>query len=44
MENIFAVVGRNLTVAYFEEKFFAILQQVYLKDFFYFFIRNYIRF
>ena len=44
MENIFAVVRRNLTVAYYEEKMFAILQQVYPKDFAHFFICNYIRF
>ena len=30
---IFAVVGSNLTVAYFEEKMFAILPQIYPKDF-----------
>ena len=41
MGTIFAVVGSNLTVAYFEEKMFAILPQIYPKDFF---IRNYFRF
>ena len=30
---IFAVVGSNITVAYFEEKVFAILPQIYSKDF-----------
>ena len=40
MENIFAVVGSNLTVAYFEEKMFAILSQIYPKDFVDFFICN----
>ena len=38
---IFAVVGSNLTVAYFEEKMFAILPQIYPKDFVDFFICNY---
>ena len=33
MGTIFAVVGSNLTVAYFEEKMFAILPQIYPKDF-----------
>ena len=41
MGTIFAVVGSNLTVAYFEEKMFAILPQIYPKDFVDFFIRNY---
>ena len=44
MGTIFAVVGSNLTVAYFEEKMFAILPQIYPKDFVDFFIRNYFRF
>ena len=44
METIFAVVGSNLKVAYFEEKMFAILPQIYPKDFVDFFIRNYFRF
>ena len=44
METIFVVVGSNLTVAYFEEKMFAILPQIYPKDFVDFFIRNYFRF
>ena len=44
MGNIFAVVGRNLTVAYFEGKMFAILSQIYPKDFVDFFVRNYFRF
>ena len=29
----FAVVGSNLMVAYFPEKMFAILSQIYLSDF-----------
>ena len=33
MGTIFAVVGSNLTVAYFEEKMFAILPQIFPKDF-----------
>ena len=32
MGTIFAVVGSNLTVAYFEEKMFAILPQIFPKD------------
>ena len=40
-ETIFVVVGSNLTVAYFEETTFAILPQIYPKDFVDFFIRNY---
>ena len=40
----FAVVGSNLTVAFFEEKMFAILPQIYPKHFADFFIRNYFRF
>ena len=38
MGTIFAVVGSNLTVVYFEEKMFAILPQIYPKDFVDFFI------
>ena len=41
---IFVVVGSNLRVAYFEEKMFAILPQIYPKDFVNFFIRNYFQF
>ena len=44
MGTIFAVVGSNLTVAYFEEKMFAILPQIYPKDFVDFFNCNYFRF
>ena len=33
METIFAVVGSNLTVAYFEVKMFALLPQIYPRDF-----------
>ena len=36
---IFAVVGGNLRVAYLKKKIFAILPQIYPKDFF---IRNHI--
>ena len=38
MGTIFAVVGSNLTVAYFEEKMFSILPQIYPKYFVDFFI------
>ena len=38
------VVGSNLTVVYSEEKMFAILPQIYPKDFVDFFISNYFRF
>ena len=41
MGTIFVVVGSNLTAAYFEEKMFAILSQIYPKDFVDFFIHNY---
>ena len=44
MVTIFAVVGSNLRVAYFEEKMFAILPQIYPKYFNDFFICNYLRF
>ena len=44
MGTIFAVVGRNLMVAYIEEKLYAILSQIYPKDFVDFFIRNYFQF
>ena len=44
MRAIFAVVGSNLTVVYFEEKMFTILPKIYLKNFVDFFIRNYFRF
>ena len=44
MVTIFAVVGSNLMVAYFEEKMFAILPQIYSKYFNDFFICNYLRF
>ena len=44
MGNIFAVAGSNRTVAYIEEKIFAILPQIYPTDFVDFFIRNYFRF
>ena len=37
----FDVVGNNLTVAYFEERMFAILAKMYPKDFVEFFICNY---
>ena len=41
---IFAVVGSNLMVAFFEEKMFAILPQIYPKGFVDFLIRNHFRF
>ena len=44
MGTIFAVVGSNLMLAYFEEKMFAILPKIYPKDFVDFFICNYFRF
>ena len=44
MGTIFAIVGSNITVAYFEEKMFAILPHIYPKDFADFFICNYFRF
>ena len=40
MANSFVVAGSNLTVAYFEEKTFVILQQIYPEDFVDCFIRN----
>ena len=44
MGTIFAVVGSNLTVAYFEVKMFAFLPQIYPRDFVDYFVRNYVRF
>ena len=44
MGTIFAVVGSNLMAAIFEEKIFAILPQIYPKDFADFIIRNYFRY
>ena len=44
MVTIFAVVGSNLMVAYFEEKMFAILPQIYPKYFNDFLICNYLQF
>ena len=44
MGTTFAVVASNLKVAYFVEKMFAILPQIYPKDFIDFFIGNYFRF
>ena len=41
MGSNFAVVENDLMVPYFEEKIFAILPQIYTKDFIDFFIRNY---
>ena len=40
----FRVVGNNLVVAYEEVQVFALLPQLYPKDFFDFFVRNYFRF
>ena len=40
----FAVLGSNLTVAYFEVKMFALLPQIYPKDFVDYFVLNYFRF
>ena len=44
MGTIFAVVGRNLTVAYFEVEMFALLPQIYPREFVDYFVRNYFRF
>ena len=44
MGTIFAVVGSNLTVAYFELKMFALLPQIYPRDFADYFVRNFFRF
>ena len=44
MGTIFAVVGSNLTVAYFEVKMFALLPQIYPRDFVDYFVCNYFRF
>ena len=44
MGTIFAVVVSNLTVAYFEVKMFALLPQIYPRDFVDYFVRNYFRF
>ena len=44
MGTIFAVVGSNLTVGYFEVKMFALLPQIYFRDFVDYFARNYFRF
>ena len=41
MKTEFAFVGSNLIVAYEEIKIFALLPQLYLKDFVDFFTRNY---
>ena len=44
MGTIFAVVGSNLTVTYFEVKMFALLPQIYSRDFVDYFVGNYFRF
>ena len=44
MGTTFAVVGSNLTVAYFEVKMFALLPQIYPRNFVDFFVRKYFRF
>ena len=44
MKTIFAVVGSNLTVAYFEIKMFALLPQIYSRDCVDYFVCNYFRF
>ena len=44
MGTIFVVVGSYPTVAYFEKKMFAILPQIYPKDFVEFFVCNYFQF
>ena len=44
MGTIFAIVGSNLTVAYFEVKMFALLPQIYPKGFVDYFVSKYFRF
>ena len=44
MGTIFAIVGSNLTVAYFEVKMSALLPQIYPRDSVDYFVRNYCRF
>ena len=44
MVSIFALVSSNLTVAYFKVKIFALLPQIYPRDFVDYFVRNYFRF
>ena len=44
MGTTFAVVGSNLTVAYFEVKMFALLPRFYPRHFVDFFFRNYFEF
>ena len=44
MGTIFAVIGSNLTVAYFEVKMFGLLPQIYPRDFVVYFVRSYFRF
>ena len=41
MRTIFAIDGSKLMVAYFEEKMFAILPEIYPNIFVHFFISNY---
>ena len=44
MGTIFAIVGSNVTVAYYEVKMFALLTQIYPRDFVDYFVCNYFRF
>ena len=44
MGTTFAVVGSNLTVAYFEVKMFALLPRLYPRHFVDYFVRNYFKF
>ena len=44
MGTIFAVVGSNLAVTYFEVKIFTLLPQIYPRDFVDYFVCNYFRF
>ena len=44
MGTIFAVIDSNLTVAYFEIKRFALLAQIYPRDFVDYFVSNFFRF
>ena len=40
MGTIFEIIDSNLTVAYFEVKMFALLAQIYPRDFVDYFVRN----
>ena len=44
MEKLFAVLGSNFAVAYFTVKIFALLPQIFPRDFVDYFVHNYFRF